>query len=193
MSDNASALPVPLERFRDYLRLLARQHLDERLRGKLDASDVVQDVLLKAQQARAQFRGHTSGEEAEWLREILANTLTDAERRFLGSEKRNVERERSLQALLRDSSARLEQWLGGGASPGTQAQRQELALLLAETLAALDEDQRRAVELRHLQDCPLPEIARRMGRTRASVAGLLRRGLEALRQKLQGIDLLNDQ
>ncbi len=190
MSQNLPALPVPLERFRDYLRLLARQHLDERLRGKLDASDVVQDTLLKAQKALAQFRGHTSGEEAEWLRQILANTVANAERRFLRSEMRNVERERSLQASLRDSSARLEQWLcGGAASVDTQAQHQERALLLAEALAALDADQRQAVELRHLQSCPLPEIARRMGRTRASVAGLLRRGLEALREKLKGIDL----
>jgi RNA polymerase sigma-70 factor (ECF subfamily) len=188
VSENAPALP--LERFRDYLRLLARQHLDERLRGKLDASDVAQEVLLKAHQALAQFHGHTAGEQAQWLREILANTLTDAERRFLRSGKRNVERERSLQASLHESSARLEQWLGaGGSSARARAQRQERVLLLAEALAALDADQRQVVEFRHLQGCPLPEIARRLGRTRASVAGLLRRGLEALRENLKGTEL----
>ena len=59
------------EDYRDYLHLLARLQLDPRLRGKLDPSDVVQQTLVKAYQNRAQFRGHTAGEEAGWLRRIL--------------------------------------------------------------------------------------------------------------------------
>src|SRR4051794_8637935 len=103
------ALP-PLERFRDYLRLLARLHLDERLRGKLDPSDLVQQTLLKAHQAHDQFRGQTSGELAVWLRRILVRTLADAVRDLL-REKRNVALEQSLEQALEASSARLRNWL----------------------------------------------------------------------------------
>ncbi|HKB36765.1 MAG TPA: sigma factor, partial [Gemmataceae bacterium] len=90
-----------------YLQLLARMHLDERLRGKVDPADVVQETLLKAYQAREQCRGGTEAERVAWLRRILANTLTDLVRRFLDSDRRNVALERSLEDSLQQSSARL--------------------------------------------------------------------------------------
>ena len=96
-----------LERFRDYLRLLARLQLDDRLQGKLDASDVVQQTLVKAHQALEQFRGQTDAELAAWLRRILANTMTDAARKYHNE----VKRQRSLLETLNESSAKLEAWL----------------------------------------------------------------------------------
>jgi RNA polymerase sigma factor (sigma-70 family) len=60
--------------------------------------------------------------------------------------------------------------------------------MLAAALDALPEEQRMAVELRYLGDCSLEEIATMMNRTKPSVAGLLRRGLEELRVNLQSVD-----
>lgn len=173
---------LDLERFRDYLRLLARLQIDPRLRRKLDPSDVVQETLLRAHEKREQFRGNNPAEMAGWLRQILANNLAQDVRRF-GSQRRDVGLERSLEVAVEHSSARLEAWLAASDSgPGSAAERNEQLLRLAAALSKLPEDQSLALELRYPQEMPVAEIMRETGKTEAAVAGLLRRGLNRLRE-----------
>ncbi len=94
-----------LETYRGYLELLVRSRLDPRLRGKLDPGDLVQQTLTRAVSARDRFRDG-DGPLAAWLRTILANVLIVASRKYVGDR-----RERSLQAALEESSARLEAFL----------------------------------------------------------------------------------
>jgi RNA polymerase sigma factor (sigma-70 family) len=61
---------------------------------------------------------------------------------------------------------------------------QERAVRLAEALGRLPEAQREAIVLQTWHQCTLAEIAERMGRTRAAVAGLLKRGLSQLRVEM---------
>ncbi|HEV2950202.1 MAG TPA: sigma-70 family RNA polymerase sigma factor [Gemmataceae bacterium] len=173
-----------LERFREYLLLLARLQLDPRWQAKLDPSDVVQQTLLQAYQARGQFRGHSTAEQAAWLRQILARVLANVAR-DLGRAKRDVGRERSLEAALEESSARLESWLAAEqSSPSESVERHEQLLRLAAALAQLPQDQREAVTLHHLQGWSLAELAKHLGRSEAAVAGLLHRGFKKLREVL---------
>jgi RNA polymerase sigma-70 factor (ECF subfamily) len=180
-----AAAPIPmLEQYRAYLCLLARTQLGPRLRSKLDPSDVVQQTLLEAHQKRAQFRGRSEAEWLAWLRQGLAHNLADAVRAF-GQAKRDVARERAMEAVLHASSARLEAWLAAEqSSPSQHAVRHERAVRLAAALATLPEAQREALELHYCQGRPLAEIAAHLGRSTAAVAGLLKRGLKALRSQL---------
>ena len=179
MTQGISQALLPLEHYREYLRLLARLQLDPRLRAQLDPSDIVQQTLLRAHEHFDQFRGWSDEEMRAWLRAILARTLVDAVRRF-GRQK--GDRARSLEAALEQSSAKLEALLASEESnPSHGALRAERLIELAEALARLPEDQRIAVELRYFQECEVAEIGRTMGRSPASVTGLLRRGLASLR------------
>jgi RNA polymerase sigma-70 factor (ECF subfamily) len=151
------------------------------MRRHLDASDVVQQTLMKAHENVASFRGRTSAEFQAWLRAILAQQIALAARKH-GREKPRVN---SLHASLDQSSARLWSLLASDQStPSRQAMRAERLLELATALKSLPEDQRTALELRYLRGLSVPAVAEQMGRTLVSVTGLLYRGTRALRQRM---------
>lgn len=180
----ADRTDLSLEGFRDYLALLARLQLDPRLQGKIDLSGVVQQTLLEAHQEAAKLKRMAEPQRLAWLRRVLANNLADEARR-LGTAMRDVGREVSLDAAVEQSSAALEECLASEASaPDRRAIRNEELLRLARALARLPDDQRRAVELHHLQGYPVAEVAQVLGRSGGAVGALLVRGLKRLRQQM---------
>jgi len=177
------------ERYRSYLLAVARGplHAAGLLRHGISASDIVQEALLQAHQALPQFQGATEAELKAWLRTILANKLADAARRQ-GRQKRNAGLEESFRESVDASAERFAQFAAKGTSPTQYVLRRERELLLAEALEDLPEDQAAAVSLRHLAGYSVDEIAKEMSRTNAAVAGLLRRGLQNLRERLRDLE-----
>jgi RNA polymerase sigma-70 factor, ECF subfamily len=175
-----------IDEYRDYLRLLARIHLSPRLHAKIDASDIAQQAVLQAHANRSQFHGQTEAEWLAWLRTILANTITATGRRY-GTESRDLDRERSLDAELQLSASRLECALAADqTSPSQAAIRTEELLRLAKAMAGLSEDERKVIELHHLGGLQVSEVAELLNRSRSAVVGLLYRGLKRLRIALDG-------
>ena len=171
-----------LEQYRQYLALLARLQLDPRLAAKVDVSGVVQQTLLEAHQSRREFDQGTGSHLAAWLRQILAHNLADEVRKFQAAA-RDIARERSLNAAIEASSSRLNSWLAAEQStPSQQVMAQEQLLALAAALAQLPDDQRLAIELHHLRELPLAEVAGQMQRSKGAVAALLFRGVKRLRE-----------
>jgi RNA polymerase sigma-70 factor (ECF subfamily) len=186
MADKPEACEWPLEDYRDYLRVLARLQLPELVCAEIDPSDLVQETLLRAHRKASQFRGQTPAELAAWLRRILVNRLAEALRKY-GAERGHAAQNFSLQRSLEQSSARLEAWLASDhSSPSEQAIRHEELLRLSAALVELPENQRTAVELKHLQSWSVEAIAGRMGLSKSAVGGLLRRGMRRLRELMEG-------
>lgn len=181
MSNPATPSDHSLEHFRSYLYVLARAHVGPKLQQEIDASDLVQQTLLDAHAKRRQFRGATRAQRAAWLRQILANNLTDA-LRHRHREKRDVSRHQRLEEAIDESFCRAESWLAASqTSPSQCVVRNEQLLLLAAALTELPEPQREAVILRHLHGMTLADIAEQLGRPETAVAGLVYRALNKLR------------
>jgi hypothetical protein len=81
MSGGPEALAERLEPFRTYLQLLARLHLDPRLRAKVDLAGVVQQTLWEGHRALGAAPVPGDAEVAAPLRRLLANNLADEVRK----------------------------------------------------------------------------------------------------------------
>jgi RNA polymerase sigma-70 factor (ECF subfamily) len=180
---DAAAAGSLLEMYRRYLTLLARVQIGQRLQGKVDPADLVQDTFLDAHRSLERFRGTTEAELVSWLRQILAGKLANLLRRYLGTRGRDVRLEREVLEAIDRSSVLLDRGLiADQSSPSQQAARREQAVLLADALGELPDDYREVIVLRHLDGLTFPEVAGRMGRSVGAVEKLWMRALVQLRQ-----------
>ncbi|MCR9291771.1 MAG: sigma-70 family RNA polymerase sigma factor [bacterium] len=183
LAGNADALGELLEHYRAYLTVLAQRYLDQRVRGRLDAADVVQITFLEAQRDLPSFRGHQIEELLGWLRHILRNNVASAHQKHIYTQKRSAGRE-VVNSPTDSRPAFTDLAPSETTSPSQRMMRDEAAVYLANCLDELPETQREALRLRYVEGRSLKEIADSMHKTEMAVAGLLKRGLKALRTRM---------
>lgn len=184
-----AALGALLESFRNYLSLLARMEVGRQLQTKVDVADIVQETFLEAHRSLPSFRGSTEAEFVAWLRAVMANRIANLTRHYLGTQRRDIRREQTIEANLNQSSAMLDVGLFADQStPSQHVAKREQGVLLAEALAKLPSDYRETIILRHLEELSFPEVAQRMNRSVDSVQKLWVRGLAQLRQVMKGVE-----
>jgi len=181
---NPEALGRLLEYYRPYLRLLTRLQVPARLQKKLDASDVVQETFLDAARDFPYFRGSTDAEFVAWLKRLLAANVADAQRRFLGTQKRNVLQESEVLQMLDRSSELVDQRLLARDSPSSSVGVREQAVRLAAALERLPSQYHDVILLHHFQGLAFQEVAARLDRSVHSVKNLWLRALVALKRQL---------
>jgi RNA polymerase sigma-70 factor (ECF subfamily) len=177
-----------LTRHDDRLRRMVEFRLDPRLRGRVDADDVVQEVYLQAADHREDYFPQSATVPLFlWLRGIAGNKLLEVHRHHLGTDKRDAAREvhRRPPAEPGATSASIAALLAGhSAGPGTAAAGAELRLRLEEALAAMDPVDREALALRHFEQLTYGEAATVLGITKDAAAKRYVRALRRLKDIL---------
>lgn len=168
-----------METYRPYLRLVAGRRLPRIVQQRVDASDIVQQTLIDAVRGLPDFRGHTEPEFTAWMMRLLERNLLMSVRNNTLA-KRDVRLEQNWTDASGSAVLMWQAIADDGSSPMSSMFRGEAALQLAAALGKLPDDQRTAVALRYIEQRPLQAIADEMGRTVGSIAGLIRRGVDAL-------------
>ena len=181
------ALGCLLERYRNYLRLMARSLTGGALRARVDPSDLIQETFLKAHRAFDQFVGSAESELVAWLRQILVRNIAD-QARHEKRQGRDPRRQESLEAALGRSSVAVQRALEAPlSSPSARLEHRERAVVLADALERLPPDYREVFILRSLEHVSVEEIAAQMGRTANAVYKLWFRAMAALKRELEGL------
>ncbi len=140
---------------RDRLRRMVALRLDERLLGRIDPSDVIQEAFLEATERKADYeREPEPMPPFLWLRFLTLQRLQIAHRHHLGTEARNAGREISIHGVaspVASSAAIAAQLLGRETRVSEVAIRAERKLRLQDALNTMDDIDREVLVLRHFE------------------------------------------
>lgn len=163
-----------LEAYRPYLLAIANNELPDGLNGKVGASDVVQESLVKGLKKFEAFLGATPEQLGGWLRQILLNEIANQVEAFRTA-KRNWSLEQSVDSGLVDSGQPL---------PEDRLLLEERRQRLEAAIAGLPETVRTLIELRHQRNLSFEEIATAVGKSELAVRKAWARAVHLLQQEL---------
>ena len=176
-----------LSNHREPLRRMIGLRLDPALAARVDASDIVQDVLLEAHRRLADYLRNPTMPFGLWLRHIAKDHVIDAHRRHRQAQRRSLDREQPLvpAALADHSSFELAgQILDQELTPATAAIRHELQRRLDTAIQELDEDDREVILMRHGEQLSNQEVATALGLSEAAASMRYLRAVRRLRAVL---------
>jgi RNA polymerase sigma-70 factor, ECF subfamily len=169
--------------YRSRLRKMVQLRMDVRVAGRIDPSDVLQEVYLDVHKQIDAYLCDPKVSLHIWLRGLTWQRLLKIQRQHLGTQARDVRREVSLPA---GSSARLaQQLLGSPPSASKNLLKKELQLRVQAAIAQLKDVDREIILLRDFENVSNQEAAKILGLSES--AGTMRyvRALERLKQILE--------
>jgi RNA polymerase sigma-70 factor (ECF subfamily) len=161
--------------------------MDPRLRGRIEAADVVQDAFVEASAHREAYFHAPTAPLFLWLRGVVSNKLLEVHRHHLGTRMRDAKRELPLDDRQRfdDTTAALGAHLIGRlTSPSVAAVRDETKRRLTDALDKMDATDREVLVLRHFEQLSNAEAAQIVGIQERAAAKRYLRALERLKSIL---------
>ncbi len=187
---DAEAWGSLLDELRPRLKRMVALRLNRRVQGRIDPSDVIQEVFLEATRRRDEFARDPSAGLLLWLRFLTSQQLELHHRHHLGVQARDAGREVSIYggAMPEASSAALAaQLLGRETRVSEIAMRAERALWLQDSLNRMDPIDREVLALRHFEQLSNLECARVLGISESAATKRYIRALTRLREVLAAL------
>ena len=166
-----TALSQLFSRYRKRLKQMIRLRLNQRLQGRVNDSDILQDAYLEAAQRLPDYLANQPLPFFLWLRHITGEKLIDVHRRHLGAKMRDVAQEVSLHRgpmPAASSAALAARLLGRLTSPSQAAIKAENRLRVQEVLNSMDPIDREILALRHFEQLTNAEVAQTLAMNESS-------------------------
>ncbi len=159
---DAQAVERLLARHRDSLHRMIQLRMDQRIRRRVDVSDVVQDVLIEASRRLKDYLQNPAMAFHLWIRQIAKDRLIDAHRRHRVSAKRSIDREQPMVVHGSVDQSSLEiagQLCDPAMTPAAAATQRELAAHVEAAISQLGDTDREIILMRHYEQLSNGEIA----------------------------------
>ncbi len=184
-----AALGELFARHRDKLRRMVVVRMDQRLNGRVAASDVLQEAYIDALKRYPHFFDKPNQNFFGWLRLVVGQRLADLHREHVLAKRRDVRQEKPIDLPVHPgTSACLAAILVAGlTTPSGVADRNEQSLKLEAALDELDEVDREVLALRHFEELSNADTASVLGIQPAAASKRYVRALTRLKQILEGV------
>jgi RNA polymerase sigma-70 factor (ECF subfamily) len=185
--DEPGAVDRLLAQQREPVRRMIDLRLDPAIVQRVDASDVVQEVMLEASRRLKDYIANPTMPFSLWLRHLAKDHLIDAHRRHHQARKRGVDREQPLRgpAWADQSSIELAaQLVDQERTPASEAIQQELQRKLHAAIAELDDIDREVILMRHFEQLSNQEVAEELKLTEPAASMRYLRAVRRLRDLL---------
>ena len=184
---NDEAVNRLLERHRQAVHRMVQLRLDQKIRRRIDVSDVVQDVFVEASRRLKEYLLKPEMPFHLWLRHIAQDRIIDAHRRHRVSAKRSVDQERALFAPATGDRSSLDlaaHLYDGELTPAAAATQREMARRVEAAIAQLDDQDCEVVLMRHYEQLSNQEVAAALGLTEPASSMRYLRAIRRLRKLL---------
>ena len=192
---DSEAMATLFDQHRERLRRMVQFRMDARLRGRVDADDIVQEAYLDAAQRAENLKGDQEQSGFIWLRLIVNQTLINVHRRHLGAKMRDAGRE-AHRSVVNESNSTADSivanLLGHLTSPSQAARRAEFQAQLEHGLAAMDPLDREVLALRHFEELSNGEVALELDMQPKAASMRYVRALKRLKDILDAVPGFSD-